>query len=180
MFDPARGVGTFAVVLAVCSACDGETAVRLVDPPIDLSEAPALGTEDGAVEVVLGSAFEGGLFAPWHDGSECPVFIGGAQVDPSIMPAIHAVGLEAPVTARVVLILAGAQVALADVTKEIPFEEFSDGWLGVEAFAVPLDISAQAATELYGLPALVYVWLGDDRGRQAERWVDVVLVAGEP
>lgn len=170
-----------ATVLAIASflsflgtaACDGDTTVRFVDPPIDLSESAGAESADAAVAI---GSYDGQAFAEWHDGSDCTL-IHGFQGGVWIMPAIRIQGLSSPAKVKIRLSVDG-QEPISDVSSKANFLLAEDGWLEVLAFPARIDYATWKIQELYGLDGLLEVTVVDGEGRTAVVELDVVLVEG--
>jgi hypothetical protein len=180
MLSPAAHGGFHRVLVALVStlalgaACDAETTLRYVDPPVVLDEA-----EDetaGAPELAIGLYDDEG-FRPLGNGSECPL-IAGFQGGLWIMPAIRTRGLDSPAEVTVTLTIVEGQ-PITNVSTKANFVLASDGWLEIKAFPARVDYAEWKIQELYGLTGELALTVVDGEGRSATIAVDIVLVQAE-
>lgn len=167
-----------ALALSAASGCDRVVGYRWVDPPVDIGDhGPDPVT--GEPTVALGF-YQEQLLDLLHDGDPCPV-VHGLQGGTWTMPAVRTTGIGSPAEITCDLETDDGELVGHVVTQQT-FVLATDGWLEVQAFAVPVVHAPPGEMapidDLYGVHATLTCGVSAGPEREASQVSKVVLVEG--
>ncbi len=151
---------------------------RVVDPNVDYGDELAY-VPSGTPTVEVGFYVEQ-LYKPLKNGDSCAIVF-GLQGGTWTMPAVRIIGIASPANVTAQLRTDAGEV-LGDVESRETFFLATDGWLEIQALAVPAQHAPpnenKPIDDVFGKPGKLTVAVTDDDDRSADFSVSVVLDEG--
>ncbi len=159
-------------------ACGENVTKRSVDPPVDYGDELAY-VPEGTPTVDVGFYNEQ-LYKALGTGDTCPIVF-GLQGGTWTMPAVRIIGIASPATVVAELRLDAGEV-LGQVESRESFFLATDGWLEIQALAVPAQHAPPRENEpiddVFGKPAKLKITVTDDDARSGQHVASVILGEG--